>query len=589
MRYFLLLIVSFSAALNGACAQNAVHQQRLADAGRLGQQDQQESLDERVRRVLGKVPAGAQSGLDSEMMYMFLIAEIAAQRGDINLASETYLELARISQDGRVAKRSTEVAMYAKRNDFALESARIWYAAEPDSAAARRTLADLLIKAGDLKSARPLLAEILASSQDGPQPILMQLYELCSEHPDKRAVNTLIHDLTAPYIGLPEAQYVLAQAAYANGDREQALRDADQALQLRPGWQQGALLKSLLLREQDREAALAYLSAFLEEYPDAHEIRLNYARALVAERRYADAKKQFQMLLATNEKNANLAFTLGLLSMQIDDPAGADEQFRNALSFGYGNPDAVYFQLGQVNEKLDRADEAARWYRAVQGGDQFVAAQARYALLLARRDGVDEARNYLQSLKVAEDEQRVQLIQAEAQMLREVQEYRQCYDVLQNALDERPDNPALLYDVALAAEKIDRLDVAESQLLRLIELRPDSAQAYNALGYTLADRTERYKEAREYIVKALALSPDDPFILDSMGWVEYRLGNHDEGVRYLRRAYEMQPDPEIASHLGEVLWIQGAQDEARRVWIDTADKYPDNETLQRVMREHLGQ
>ena len=589
MRYFLLLIVSFFAALNGACAQHAIQQQRVADAGGLAQQDQQESLDERVRRVLKQAPVGPESGLDSELMYMFLIAEIAGQRGDVGLSSETYLKLARISRDARVARRSTEIAIYAKRNDFALESARIWYAAEPDSDAAQRTLADLLIKSGDLQAARPLLAEILASSQVGPQPILMQLYDLCSKHPDKRAVNALIRDLTAPYVELPEAQYVLAQAAYASGNQEQAMRAADRALQLRPGWQQGALLKSLLLREEDRAAAIAYLSEFLQEYPEAHEIRLNYARALVAERRYAEAKQQFQMLLATNDKNANLAFTLGLLSMQIDDLAGADEQFRNALSLGYGNPDAVYFQLGQVNEKLDRADEAARWYRAVQGGDQFVAAQARYALLLSRSDGVDEARNYLRSLEVAEDEQRVQLIQAEAQMLREVQEYRQCYDVLQNALDERPDNPALLYDVALAAEKIDRLDVVESQLLRLIELQPDSAQAYNALGYTLADRTERYKEARDYIVKALALAPDDPFILDSMGWVEYRLGNFDEGVRYLRRAYEMQPDPEIAAHLGEVLWIQGAQDEARNIWIETADKYPDNETLQRVMREHLGQ
>jgi tetratricopeptide (TPR) repeat protein len=224
----------------------------------------------------------------------------------------------------------------------------------------------------------------------------------------------------------------------------------------------------------------------------------------------------------------------------------------------------------------------------VRGGDQFVAAQARYALLLARRDGVDEARNYLHSLEVADDAQRVQLIQAEAHMLREVRDYEQSYQVLQSALDERPDHPALLYDVALAAEKTDRLDISESRLLQLIELRPESAQAYNALGYTLADRTERYDEAREYIVKALALEPDDPFILDSMGWVEYRLGNVEEGIRYLRRAYELQPDPEIAAHLGEVLWVKGEKDEARRIWRDIAEKHPDNETLQQAMRKYLG-
>ncbi len=581
----LLPLVAASVLLGSGCAHNATDSQRVANAQTRVQQ--QEGLEERVRRVLGEAPVAVDSGLDPDLMYKLLIAEIAGQRGDIEFASDTYLQLARITGDARVARRATEIALYAKRDDVALETARAWYEADPNSAPARRTLADLLIKSGDLRSAQPLLAEVLATSRDGPQPVLMQLYELCSKHPDKQAVYKLVRDLTAPYSGLPESYYVLAQSAYADGDSQRALRHAEQAMKLRPDWQQGALLKSLLLRERDREQALGYMSEFLRAHPDAHELRLNYARALVAERQYAQAKQEFRLLLDANSKNASLAFTLGLLSAQIDDPVAADEQFKNALSLGYGDPSAVYFQLGQVNEKLERFDEAARWYRAVQDGDQFVAAQARYALLLARDDGVDEARSYLQSVEVAEDAQRVQLIQAEAHMLREVRDYEQSYQVLSSALVERPDHPALLYDVALAAEKVDRLDVAESRLLKLIELKPDSAQAYNALGYTLADRTERYDEAREYIVKALALEPDDPFILDSMGWVEYRLGNLEEGIRYLRRAYELQPDPEIAAHLGEVLWIKGVKDEARRIWIDTAEKHPDNETLQQAMRKYL--
>ncbi len=581
----LLPLVAASVLLGSGCAHNATDSQRVANAQTRVQQ--QEGLEERVRRVLGEAPVAVDSGLDPDLMYKLLIAEIAGQRGDIEFASDTYLQLARITGDARVARRATEIALYAKRDDVALETARAWYEADPNSAPARRTLADLLIKSGDLRSAQPLLAEVLATSRDGPQPVLMQLYELCSKHPDKQAVYKLVRDLTAPYSGLPESYYVLAQSAYADGDSQRALRHAEQAMKLRPDWQQGALLKSLLLRERDREQALGYMSEFLRAHPDAHELRLNYARALVAERQYAQAKQEFRLLLDANSKNASLAFTLGLLSAQIDDPVAADEQFKNALSLGYGDPSAVYFQLGQVNEKLERFDEAARWYRAVQDGDQFVAAQARYALLLARDDGVDEARIYLQSVEVAEDAQRVQLIQAEAHMLREVRDYEQSYQVLSSALVERPDHPALLYDVALAAEKVDRLDVAESRLLKLIELKPDSAQAYNALGYTLADRTERYDEAREYIVKALALEPDDPFILDSMGWVEYRLGNLEEGIRYLRRAYELQPDPEIAAHLGEVLWIKGVKDEARRIWIDTAEKHPDNETLQQAMRKYL--
>jgi tetratricopeptide (TPR) repeat protein len=582
----LMLLVAAWGLLGSACAHNAADRQRVADAQTRAQQ--QEALDERVRRALGETPMAPDSHLDTDLMYKFLMAEIAGQRGDIDFASDAYLQLARITGDGRVARRATEIALYAKRDEVALETARIWFRADSNSEAARRTLADLLIKSGDLSSAQPLLAEVLATSQGGPQPVLMQLYELCAGHPDKRAVHKLVRDLTEPYAGLPESYFVLAQAAYADGDPEQALHHAEQAMKLRPDWQQGALLKSLLLREKDGKQALAYMAEFLEGHPDAQQLRLNYARALVAQRRYPEAKQQFRVLLDTNSQNANLAFTLGLLSAQIDDPVAADEQFKNALSLGYGDPDAVYFQLGQVNEKLERYEEAARWYRAVQDGEQFIAAQARYALLLARRDGVDEARSYLHSLEVADDLQRVQLIQAEAHMLREVRDYELSYQVLSGALDERPDNPALLYDVALAAEKTDRLDVTESRLLTLIKLRPESAQAYNALGYTLADRTERYDEAREYIAKALALAPEDPFILDSMGWVEYRLGNLEEGIRYLRRAYELQPDPEIAAHLGEVLWIMGVKEEARRIWIDSAKEHPDNETLQQAVRKYLG-
>ena len=609
-RYAYLFAITLSALFSGACAQTASQHDLTADAGQIGEQERArqtgaqsddtpleevqqadgKSLEERIQSVLGsgKSDAAVASDLDPDFLYRFLIAEIAGQRGDVGLASSTYLELARSSGDARVAKRATEVAVYAKRDDIALETAQIWHEQEPTSAAARRTLADLLIKSGDLEAARPLLAEMLAKSPGGAARALMQLYGICGKYPDKGEVHALVRELTAPYIGLPEAHYVLAQAAYSDGQPKQALKSADMALRLRPDWQQGALLKSQILREQEQGKGIAYLRQFLKANPDAHEVRLNFARALVAERRYPEAKREFQKLLKANPRNSKLAFTLALLSSQIGDDVAADEQFRAVLALGYSDPNAVYFQLGQVNENLKRNDEAARWYRSVQEGDQFVPAQTRYALLLARRDGVDAARRHLHSLEVTDDAQRVQIVQAEAHMLREVRQHDQCYEVLNEALESHPDNPSLLYDVALAAEKIDRIDIVESRLLRLIELEPDSAQAYNALGYTLADRTDRYADAREFIAEALALAPEDPYILDSMGWVEYRLGNFDEAVQYLRRAYNFSQDPEIAAHLGEVLWVMGTRQEARRIWDDSAGSYPDNEALRKVMRRFLG-
>jgi tetratricopeptide (TPR) repeat protein len=260
---------------------------------------------------------------------------------------------------------------------------------------------------------------------------------------------------------------------------------------------------------------------------------------------------------------------------------------KRVLELNYKDPDSVRYHLGQINEERKLYDEAARWYLAVEGGEQFVMAHARYAFMLARQDRVAEARAHLRGLQPQNQAQRVQIVQAEAQLMREAKAYRESFDILKTALDTDADNPDLLYDIAMAAEKLDRIDVVETSLRRLIALKPDHAQAYNALGYTLADRTDRLTEARDYIEKALKLSPEDPFILDSMGWVQYRLGNHAEGLQYLQRAFDQRPDPEIAAHLGEVLWVKGDKGEAEKVWRDSLRDNPGNEELQKVIKKFL--
>ncbi|MEO8631421.1 MAG: tetratricopeptide repeat protein, partial [Betaproteobacteria bacterium] len=217
----------------------------------------------------------------------------------------------------------------------------------------------------------------------------------------------------------------------------------------------------------------------------------------------------------------------------------------------------------------------------------YVAAQARYAFLLGRQNKVAEAREYLQNVKTTTDEQRALLVQAEAQLLREAKDYQQSFDVLNKALEKQPDQTDLLYDSAMAAEKLDKIDVVETNLRKLITIKPDHAQAYNALGYTLADRTTRLPEAKQYIEKALALSPEDPFILDSMGWVLYRMGNTKEALNYLRQAFAKRNDPEIAAHIGEVLWAKGEKQDAEKVWRDASQGNPENEMLQATMKRYL--
>jgi len=278
---------------------------------------------------------------------------------------------------------------------------------------------------------------------------------------------------------------------------------------------------------------------------------------------------------------------MGLLSLQMNELDQAEASFKRALELKYRDVDSLHFYLGQVYEERKQYDDAMKQYSAVTAGEQFVGAQARYAFLLGRQNKVAEAREYLKNVKTTSEEQRSLLIQAEAQLLREAKDYEASFDVLNKALQKQPDQPDLLYDSAMAAEKLDRIDVVETNLRKLIALKPDHAQAYNALGYTLADRTERFKEAKGFIEKALTLSPDDPFILDSMGWVLYRMGNAKEGLEFLQRAYTKRPDPEIAAHIGEVLWARGQKQDAEKVWRDASKGNPDNEMLQATIKRFL--
>jgi tetratricopeptide (TPR) repeat protein len=291
------------------------------------------------------------------------------------------------------------------------------------------------------------------------------------------------------------------------------------------------------------------------------------------------------VLAQGHPQNPDVALTAGLLAVQLSDWEAAEKYLKRALELNASGADTVRYYLGQVSEERKQPDEALRWYQSVTSGEQYIPAQARIAGIMAKRGQLAEARNSLQAVQAQNLQQRVLLTQAEAQILREAGAYKEAFELLGAALEKYPNVPDLLYDYAMAAEKVDRLDVVESNLRKLIELRPEHAHAYNALGYTLADRTDRLQEAHELIDRALKLAPDDPFIQDSMGWVLYRLGRADEGRVYLEQAFKSRPDPEIAAHLGEVLWVQGQRAEALRIWNGSLKAHPGNEVLQGVIKK----
>jgi tetratricopeptide (TPR) repeat protein len=312
---------------------------------------------------------------------------------------------------------------------------------------------------------------------------------------------------------------------------------------------------------------------------------LQYARALLDQKQYKPARDEFQRMADENPDNPDMAYAIALISLQLNDLKSAEMELKQALSKGKKEQDTVQYYLGQLSEAKKNEEEAIAYYREVKDGEYLVAAQIRIAYLLSKRGQLAEARQLLQQARATDNQQRVQLAMVEAQLLREAKQFDEAYRVLNQALEKLPNNIDLLYETAMMADKIGKPDVFEQLMRELIKIKPDHAQAYNALGYGMLERNERIPEAMRLVEKALQLAPDDAAIMDSVGWGYYRSGKLDESVKMLRRAYAGNANPEIAAHLGEVLWVRGDKDEAKKVWQDSLKENSGNEQLQAVIKK----
>lgn len=528
--------------------------------------------------------AAAQEGLTPQILYQFLLAEIAAQRGQFGIAAGAYLDLARTTRDLRVVRRAAEVAFHARQYDSALEAVRIWLAVEPGSQQARQMQATMLLAGGRIEELAASFVRDLGT--EGPRlgEALLQLARGFARYPDRAAVQRLFELLTRNYPELPEAHLVRAQTFAGIGDKHRALAAVDRALELRPSWEQAALAKTELL--ETGAAQLAFIKSWLSANPSAQQARLAYARALVGEKRYEEARAEFRTLLAENPDNPDILYAVGILSLQVNAVAEAEQPLRRYVELGRGDLNPPRFYLGQIAEQAERFEEALRWYDQVDGGDNALAARIRAARVLTRQNKLDEARERL-AIARANAPGDVRLVVAEGQLLRDAGRHAEAYAFLTKALDVQPDQPDLLYEVALAAEKLGQLDVVERQLRRLIAVKPDSPQGYNALGYTFADHGVRLDEAAALIDKALALTPDDPFILDSKGWLLFRQGKPEAALDLLRKAYAKQPDAEIAAHIGEVLWALQRPGEALATWREAAKAHPHSDVLNATIKRYV--
>ena len=522
---------------------------------------------------------------DDTELYDMLLGEIAQQRGDYALAAKTYLELARRTRDARVARRAVEVANQGRLNDLALDAAKTWYEIEPQSAAALSVVASLLVSARKVDEAEPYLAKLLNTEGVDQERGYLQINRLLAGNPDKRSNLRVVQKLAARHPELAPAHFAIAQAAALADDEQMALSEARRAAEMRPEWEAPAMLEAQIVQKRSTAQAAKRLADFVAKNPQSRGGRLAYARALVADKRAPEARKQFEAVLTANPGDTELVYTVGLLALQLKDYAVAEENMKRLVSApDYRDPDGARFILGQIAEEQKQWPRAVEWYEQIQDGEHALPARLRTANAIAKEGKLQAAREYLHKTAADHPGQEVQFTVAEAQLLRDANQNKEAFDLLGSALKEEPEQPELLYDYALTAEKLDKFDVLERNLRKLIEVKPDHAHAYNALGYSFADRNTRLGEARKLVEKALELSPDDSFIMDSFGWVQYREGDLKGAAKTLKRAYDGRPDAEIGAHLGEVLWVLGQRNEANRIWQESLKTAPDNETLLKTIK-----
>jgi tetratricopeptide (TPR) repeat protein len=540
-----------------------------------------EQIDETPKLKLPNV------ALTDRLLYEFLLGDIAMQRDKPELAAQAYLDLAKTTRDPRVARRAAQLAYEARQFDAAVEAFKLWQELEPSSPLAKQMLLSLLLSGGKLQEARPYLDEVLKADPAGAGHTFASIYPLVARSAEKPVVLEWMIQATHAYPAVAEGHWAVAQAALAAGKNDLALAEAHRAVTLKPDWDMAVVFEAELYLNSDPEKGLALLKEFVLAHPESRDLRLFYARALLGQKQYPAAREEFQRLLKDRPDSPDLAFAIALISMQMGEYARAEQELQQALSKGGKEESTVHYYLAQLNEAKHNDATARYHYGLVKEGEYAYAARLREVALLDKEGKLGEAREVLQHAVAKTDLQRAQLVMIEAQLLREEKNYEVSYRVLAKGLEKFPDNQELLYQAAMAADKLNKSDLFEQLIRKLIKVAPDNAHAYNALGYSLLDRNQRIPEAMRLVEKAYNLAPDDAAIIDSMGWGNYLLGNMDKSLEFLNKAYTSNPDPEIAAHLGEVLWKRGDKDGARKVWTDSSKANPDNEALKAVIKRFI--
>ena len=530
----------------------------------------------------------------AQVVFEVVLAEIALKRDKPQVALAAYADLALKYNDPDIFRRTFEVAALNRQPELMLEAARLWVQKEPDSTEALNVLASTQILLGRYDEAQPVLVRYFALLPDDRRPQeLLRLGQRFPAQADPKAIRKLVDAVTQPYLSVPDAQLARAQAALRAGDDAAALEAVQRARGLQPDSESGVLFDAQILSKRSPAAALKAFSDYLARYPNAASIRAIYAQQLLAADKAVDARAQLQVLVAQPAIAPEPLFAAAAIAVQAQDSPLAIRALQRLLTMDSVDASLIEYNLGLAYEsqgELNRSrgeqpseatadSDAVLHYLKVQPGEYYVAARMRAANLLARQGDLNAARALLQTTPAKDDATRAELVIGEATLVRDNGDVAGAFNLVDAALKKDPSSILLRYERGMLAERSGRMALFEQSMREVIKRDPKYAQAYNALGFTYADRNIRLKEARTLLEKALALSPNDPFILDSMGWLYYREKNYAVALEFLNRAVALRQDPEIVEHQIVVLKAMGRDDEAGRVWRAGLQQFPDNQAL----------
>ena len=543
------------------------------------------------------------SKLDSDLFYQLMLSEMNVVNGDAGTGFSLMLDAARKTNDARLYERALDIALAARSGDAALQASRAWRQAQPKSVLASERLFQVLVALSRLpESVEPLRSILANTPADQRGLVIGRSAATYARVADKKLAANTAEQALAEYTTPTANPLVAAQAWTAIGRLRLAAADIPGALdaarlgQTASPVSEGPPLLALDIMEPKQPLAETYVKRYLETDKPRAEIRMVYARVLLDNQRYTEATQQAQIVTRTQPTYPDAWLVLGTLQLQDNLLPAADTSLKKYVELATAtegeeaSPERqrgltqAYLALAQVAEKRNDFALAESWIAKIDSPQALASAQNRRASILAKQGKMDEARKLIRALPDRSDEDIRMKVLSEVQLLRDNKQYKPAYDLLQETIAKRPQDFDLLYDQATLAEKLERYDEMERLLRRMIAAKPDSSQAYNALGYSLADRKVRLPEAKQLIEKALELSPGDPFITDSLGWAEFRMGNNAQAIQTLLKAYQGKADAEIAAHLGEVYWATGQRSKALAIWKEGALLNPENETLLQTLK-----